>query len=92
MNIILIDTDKLDFHCNYEGDCTGDKESCKECDNYVLDYRDLCNLSSYNLDRIIMALKMDSSVKLYGSQNSDNYLIPLNRAIEIVKSGGGIKC
>ena len=33
-------------------------------------------------------LKTDSSIKLYGSQNSDNYMIPVNRAIEIVKQGG----
>lgn len=37
----LIDADKLNFHCNYNGDCSGDISHCKECDNYVLDYRDI---------------------------------------------------
>ena len=33
-------------------------------------------------------MEIDSSVKLYGSGNSDNYLIPVKKAIEIVKQGG----
>ena len=37
----LIDADKLSFHCNYEGDCSGDISHCQECSNYVLDYRDI---------------------------------------------------
>lgn len=37
---------------------------------------------------VIEELETDSSVKLYGSGNSYNYLIPINRAIEIVKTGG----
>lgn len=37
----LIDADRLNFHCNYNGDCSGDISHCKECDNYVLDYRDI---------------------------------------------------
>ena len=36
---------------------------------------------------VVTELKTDSSVKLYGSGNSDNYLIPVNRVIEIVKAG-----
>ena len=43
---------------------------------------------AYNIDNAVEKLKTDSSVKLYGSQNSDNYMIPVNRAIEIVKKGG----
>lgn len=39
-------------------------------------------------DKIVEAFKTDSSVKLYGSGNSNNYLIPLEKAIEIVKAGG----
>lgn len=42
----------------------------------------------YNLDNVVRQLKTDSSVKLYGSGNSNNYLIPLEKAIEIVKAGG----
>ena len=37
---------------------------------------------------VVEELETDSSVKLYGSGNSDNYLIPVKRAIEIVKKGG----
>lgn len=37
----LINADKLSFHCNYEGDCSGDISHCQECSNYVLDYRDI---------------------------------------------------
>ena len=44
--------------------------------------------SAYDLDKVVEELKTDSSIKLYGSQNSDNYLIPVKRAIEIVKQGG----
>lgn len=39
-------------------------------------------------DRIVDALKTVSSVKLYGSGNSNNFLIPVDRVIEIVKAGG----
>ena len=44
--------------------------------------------TAYDLDKVFSELKTDSSVKLYGSQNSDNYMIPVKRAIEIVKNGG----
>src|SRR5678815_4474932 len=43
--------------------------------------------SDYDIDKVVEELEADSSVKLYGSQNSDNYMIPVNRAIEIVKHG-----
>lgn len=38
--------------------------------------------------KVVKELESDHSVKLYGSGNSDNYLIPVKRAIEIVKQGG----
>ena len=44
--------------------------------------------TAYSVDKVVDELKTDSSVKLYGSGNSDNYLIPVKRAIEIVKQGG----
>ena len=44
--------------------------------------------TAYSVGKVVEELKTDSSVKLYGSGNSDNYLIPVNRAIEIVKQGG----
>lgn len=42
----------------------------------------------YDIDKVIEQLKTDSSVKLYGSGNSNNYLISLEKAIEIIKAGG----
>ena len=44
--------------------------------------------TAYDLDKVVEQLKTDSSVKLYGSGNSDNYLIPVKRAVEIVRKGG----
>ena len=44
--------------------------------------------ADYDVDKVVNQLKMDSSVKLYGSGNSDNYLIPVKRAIDIVKDDG----
>lgn len=44
--------------------------------------------TAYDVDKVVEQLKTDSSVKLYGSGNSNNYLIPLEKAIEIVKAGG----
>ena len=44
--------------------------------------------TAYDIDKVVEELETDSSVKLYGSGNSDNYLIPVKRAIEIVKQGG----
>ena len=44
--------------------------------------------TAYDLDKVVEQLKTDSSVKLYGSGNSNNYLIPVKRALEIIKKGG----
>lgn len=44
--------------------------------------------TAYDIDNVVEELKTDSSVKLYGSGNSDNYLIPVKKAIEIVKQVG----
>lgn len=43
--------------------------------------------SDYDIDKVVVELETDSSVKLYGSQNSDNYMMPVKRGIEIVKQG-----
>ena len=43
---------------------------------------------AYSVDKVVEELEADSSIKLYGSGNSDNYLIPVNRATEIVRQGG----
>ena len=44
--------------------------------------------TAYDIGNVVEKLETDSSVKLYGSGNSDNYLIPVKRAIEIVNHGG----
>ena len=44
--------------------------------------------TAYSVDKVVEKLETDSSVKLYGSGNSDNYLIPVKSAIEIVQHGG----
>lgn len=46
--------------------------------------------TAYDVDKVVERLKTDSSVRLYRSGNSNNYLIPLERAIEIVKAGDNI--
>lgn len=46
---------------------------------------------TYDIDKVVERLKTDSSVRLYGSGNSNNYLIPLEKVIEIVKAGGNIE-
>ena len=53
----------------------------------ILDFI-ICQPTAYSVDKVVEELETDSSVKLYGSQNSDNYMIPVKRAIEIVKHGG----
>ena len=47
--------------------------------------------TAYDIDKVVEELEADYSVKLYGSGNSDNYLIPVKRAIEIVKHGSVIE-
>lgn len=85
----LIDADNIEFSCQYEGECMADKERCKICDDYVCNFREVQSLqTTYDVDKVVEQLKTDSLVKLYGSGNSDNYLIPVKRAIEIVKAGG----
>lgn len=85
----LIDADNISFYCNYKGDCTGDIDDCKKCENYICNFRDIKEQpTAYDVDKVVEGLETDSSVKLYGSRNSDNYMILVNRAIEIVKKGG----
>lgn len=76
----LIDADKLNFleqHYN--------KSQMKA----ILDFLD-AQPTAYDVDNVVEQLKTDSSVKLYGSGNSNNYLISLEKVIEIVKRGDNI--
>ena len=96
----LIDAEKLNFHCNYNGDCSGDVSHCKECDNYVLDYRDIQEQpTSYDTDKVVAQLeelgqKMSESksIQKYGKSSPANHRyykgVSVKRAIEIVKGGG----
>ena len=96
----LIDAEKLNFHCNYNGDCSGDVSHCKECDNYVLDYRDIQEQpTSYDTDKVVAQLeelgqKMSESksIQKYGKSSPANHryykAVSVKRAIEIVKGGG----
>ena len=67
----------------------------RDCDNFevtvsVKDVKTIIKEQpiAYSVDKVVEELEADSSIKLYGSGNSDNYLIPVKRAIEIVKRGG----
>lgn len=74
----LIDADNLNFE--------GQKYNKSQIKS-ILDFIDT-QPTAYDVDKVVEQLKTDSLVKLYGSGNSDNYLIPVKRAIEIVKAGG----
>lgn len=74
----LIDADNLNFE--------GQKYNKSQMKS-ILDFID-AQPTAYYVDKVVEQLKTDSLVKLYGSGNSDNYLIPVKRAIEIVKAGG----
>lgn len=74
----LIDADNLNFQEQYYN-----KSQMKA----ILDFVDN-QPTVYDIDRVAERLKTDSSVRLYGSGNGNNYLIPLEKAIEIVKAGG----
>lgn len=74
----LIDADKLNF---------SEQHYNKSQMKAILDFIDN-QPTAYDVNKVVEQLKTDSSVKLYGSGNSNNYLISLEKAIEIVKAGG----
>lgn len=83
----LIDAGKLNFHCNYNGDCLGDISHCKECYNYVLDYRDIQEQPiAYDVNKVVEQLEETKAYMLYENMNADVKWI--DKAIEIVKTGG----
>ena len=90
----LIDADNINFHCNYDGDCTGDIDDCKKCGNYICDFRDIQEQPiAYDLDNVVEELEKlaDESYKAYciafNSDDRAEYDAYTN-AIEIVKQGG----
>ena len=75
------------------------ERNCDKCIHHINGYCDSwdCNMQTVEdvkkeavneyVKAVVEKLETDSSVKLFGSENSDNYLIPVKRAIEIVKKG-----
>lgn len=84
----LIDAGKLNFRCNYNGDCSGDISHCKECDNYVLEYRDIQEQPTvYDIDKVVEQLK-DVSYERFGNAGMGREnVVNLDDAIEIIKAG-----
>lgn len=74
----LIDADAFERSVMF-----GDAEDMQDVIYALRDYP-----ITYDIDKVVERLQTDSSVKLYGSGNSNNYLISLDKAIEIVKAGG----
>lgn len=73
----LIDADAFEKSVMF-----GDAEDMQDVIYALRDYP-----ITYDIDKVVEQLKTDSSVRLYGSGNSNNYLILLEKAIEIVKAG-----
>ena len=90
----LIDADNINFHCNYDGDCTGDIDDCKECGNYICDFRDIQEQpTAYSVDKVVEELESFSKLaedrwtngtSKYAYQEHKCWV----KAIEIVKHGG----
>ena len=83
----LIGADNIEFRCQYEGECTADKESCKRCDDYVCSFREVQSLQAiYDTDKVVERLEETKAYMLYENMNADVKWI--DKAIEIVKAGG----
>ena len=84
----LIDADNINFHCNYDGDCTGDIDDCKECGNYICDFRDIQEQqTAYDIDKVVEELETNKQNALEVEESIKEYNV-WNKAIEIVKQGG----
>lgn len=93
----LIDADNINFHCNYDGDCTGDIDSCKECENYICDFRDIQEQpTAYDIGNVVEELeemKMRYFLTIANTEDEksdfayENVGNALDKAIEIVKHG-----
>ena len=94
----LIDVDNVNFYCNYEGDCTGDIDKCKECENYICNFRDIQKQpTAYSVDKVVkeleeLKMRYFLTIANTGDEKSDfayeNVGNALDKAIEIVKAGG----
>ena len=82
----LIDADNINFHCNYDGDCTGDIDDCKECGNYICDFRDIQEQpTAYNPDKVVEEI-IEEAHNTIVDFKLDKYIYT-RKAIEIVKQG-----
>lgn len=78
----LIDADNINFYCNYDGDCTGVIDKCKECSNYICNFKDIQEQpTAYDIDKIVEELEYDERHTFDGCINK-------RYAIKIVKQGG----
>lgn len=77
-----IDADKIDFNEVFVG-ASEFAQDTRNAAQMLIDKQP----TVYDVDKVVEQLRNDSSIRLYGSCNSDNYLIPVSRAIEIVKKG-----
>lgn len=85
----LIDTDVIEAFIKNHSCCVGtDGELLTVGEdgkwNNLLEYIP----TAYDVNKVVEGLETDSSIKLYGSRNSNNYMIPVNRAIKVVKKSG----
>ena len=84
----LIDADNINFHCNYDGDCTGDIDDCKECENYICDFRDIQEQpTAYDIDMVVEELEEAKHEICLSDDDLEHYQNGIDQAIEIVKAG-----
>lgn len=95
----LIDADNIEFSCQYEDECTADKETCKKCDDYVCNFREVQSLqTAYDVDKVVEQLETArdgySTAQLMTATNDElvkRFIAKekaMNLAIKIVKAGG----
>lgn len=81
----LIDADNISFYCNYKGDCTGNINDCKKCENYICNFRDIQEQpTAYDVRKVVAKIK-----ELDNPYDADGWFtsMKLDKAIEIVKHG-----
>ena len=86
----LIDADNINFHCNYDGDCTGDIDDCKECGNYICDFRDIQEQPiAYDIDKAIDDfVKFASDMPTVETESGEIRPMWLEEMAEKLKAGG----
>ena len=83
----LIAADNINFYCNYDGDCTGAIDKCKECSNYICNFKDIQEQpTAFDIDNVVEELEKreEHYVEMLDWQGQS----AICDAIEIVKHGG----